>query len=221
MTPARRVRRRDAIANRERVLAAAALAVKTRGEKVPMSEIAELAGVGVATLYRHFATRQELLAALTYRSFNLALEHARDAAADQKPALESLRRFFEQTIKRRQELFLPLHGGPVLEDEETTRLRAQIREALEEVLARGREEGTVRVDVGAEDIVVTGALLAQPLANLPDWDHVARRQAHVFLAGLGATHDVRLPDPTSRSSGTTRATRPRPATRTARAAQAD
>ncbi len=159
-----------------------------------MSEIAELAGVGVATLYRHFPTRQELLAALTYRSFNLALEHARDAAAEQQPAIESLRRFFEQTIERHQELILPLHGGPVFEDEETTRLRARIREALEEVLARGRKEGTVRDDVTAEDIVVTGALLAQPLPNLPDWDHVARRQAHVFLAGLGANHDVRLPD---------------------------
>ncbi|MGH3025635.1 MAG: TetR/AcrR family transcriptional regulator, partial [Gaiellaceae bacterium] len=99
------------------MLAAAALAVKTRGEKAPMSEIARLAGLGVATLYRHFATRQELLAALTYRSFNLALEHARDAAADQRPALESLQRFFEQTIEHRQELVLPLHGGPVFEDE--------------------------------------------------------------------------------------------------------
>ena len=192
-TPRRRGPRSDAIANRERVLAAAALAVKAGGEKVPMAEIAERAGVGVGTLYRHFPTRERLLAGLTYRSLGLALEHARGAAAETGPAIESLRGFFERTIARRQELILPLHGGPLILDEETERLRAEIRAALEEVLARGRADGTVRADVDAADIIVAGAQLAQPLPHVADWDGVARRQAQVVLAGLGATGDARLP----------------------------
>jgi len=191
--PRARGPRSDAIANRERVLAAAALAVKARGEKVPMAEIAQQAGVGVGTLYRHFPTRESLLAGLTHRSFHLALEHAQAAAGETGPAIESLRRFLEHTITRRQELILPMHGGPVLPDQETARLRAQIRAALEEVLARGRRDGTVRADVDAEDIIVSGALLAQPLPHVDDWDSVARRQAQVILAGLAATGDVRLP----------------------------
>ena len=73
--PRARGPRSDAIANRERVLAAAALAVKARGEKVPMAEIAHQAGVGVGTLYRHFPTRESLLAGLTHRSFHLAGGH--------------------------------------------------------------------------------------------------------------------------------------------------
>jgi AcrR family transcriptional regulator len=199
-TPPPRGPRSDAIANRERVLAAAALAVTARGEKVPMAEIAHDAGVGVGTLYRHFPTREKLMAGLTHRSFHLALEHARGAAEEMGPAIESLRRFLEQTIARRQELILPLHGGPVILDAETIRLRAEIREALADVLARGRRDGTVRADVDAEDIIVSGALLAQPLPHVDDWDRIARRQAHVFLAGLAATGDVRLPGRPRRAS---------------------
>lgn len=151
-----------------------------------MAEIADLAGVGAATLYRHFPTRELLLTALTHRSFNIALEHARRAAEESRPALDSLLGFFERTIDRRDELILPLHGGPVFDDAETVRLRAQIREALEEVLERGRQEGTVRAGVTAQDIVVSGALLAQPLPGIADWDLVARRQARLILSGLGS-----------------------------------
>jgi len=76
-----RVPRKDAAANRERVLDAATVLVRRDGEKVPMAQIAERAGVGVGTVYRHFATREELLGALVHRSFGLALDNARAAAA--------------------------------------------------------------------------------------------------------------------------------------------
>ncbi|MGA2929356.1 MAG: TetR family transcriptional regulator, partial [Solirubrobacteraceae bacterium] len=68
--------RSDAAANRERILAAATIAVRRDGEKVPMATIAEEAGVGIGTVYRHYPTRPALLAALTLRSFHLVLEHA-------------------------------------------------------------------------------------------------------------------------------------------------
>jgi hypothetical protein len=82
-TDAPRVTRRlrsDAAANRERILAAATIAITRAGEKVPMATIADQAGVGIGTLYRHFPTRPALLAALTMRSFELVLQHARTAA---------------------------------------------------------------------------------------------------------------------------------------------
>ena len=78
-TKARRATRRprsDAAANRERILAAAAIAVRRDGERVPMARIADEAGVGIGTLYHHYPTRSALLAALTLRSFNLVLQHA-------------------------------------------------------------------------------------------------------------------------------------------------
>ncbi|MBM0206678.1 TetR/AcrR family transcriptional regulator [Micromonospora sp. STR1s_5] len=57
-----RMQRADARFNRDRVVAAAREAFASAGLEVPMREVARRAGVGVATLYRHFPTRTELVA---------------------------------------------------------------------------------------------------------------------------------------------------------------
>jgi AcrR family transcriptional regulator len=175
------------------VLAAAAIAVKREGEKVPMATIAHIAGVGIGTLYRHYPTRPDLLAALARRSYRLVLDHARTAADSDESAPNALERFFEQTIAARDDLILPLHGGPVSLDETTVGLRTEISDLLEHVLARGRRDGTIRSDVTAVDIIITGAMLAQPLPHAGDWDRLARRQARIYVAGLAITTDTPLP----------------------------
>ena len=179
--------RSDAAANRERILAAATIAVRRDGERVPMATIAQEAGVGNGTVYRHYPTRAALLAALTLRSFHLVLEHARTAAQSDDPAPTALTRFLEQTIAARDEFILPLHGGPVIQDEKIVALQSEIRNLLEQVLARGRCDGIIRPDATSEDIIITGAMLAQPLPHAADWDQLARRQARIFIAGLAAT----------------------------------
>jgi AcrR family transcriptional regulator len=184
--------RSDAAANRERILAAATIAVRCDGERVPMATIADEAGVGIGTVYRHYPTRPALLTALTLRSFQLVLQHARAAALSDKPAPEALEQFFEQTIAARGEFVLPLHGGPVIHDEKIIALRTEIRSLLEQVLARGRRDRTIRPDATPIDIIITGAMLAQPLPHTGDWDQLARRQARIFIAGL-ATTDPPLP----------------------------
>ena len=183
--------RSDAAANRERILAAATIAVRRDGERVPMATIADEAGVGIGTLYRHYPTRPALLAALTLRSFRLVLEHARAAALSDEPAPAALEQFFERTIAARNELILPLHGGPVIHDRKIVALRTEIRNLLEQVLARGRHNRTIRPDATPIDIIITGAMLAQPLANTADWDRLARRQAKIFVAGLVLTDPPR------------------------------
>jgi AcrR family transcriptional regulator len=178
--------RSDAAANRERILAAATTAVRRDGERVPMATIAHQAGVGIGTLYRHYPTRAALLAALTLRSFHLVLHHARAAAQSEEPAPAALAQFFEQTIADRDQLVLPLHGGPVIHDDEVVALQAEIRNLLEQVLARGRRDRTIRADASPMDIIITGAMLAEPLPHAPDWDQIARRQARIFVSGLAA-----------------------------------
>lgn len=195
-TDPRRVTRRlrsDAAANRERILAAATIAVRRDGERVPLATIADEAGVGIGTLYRHYPTRPALLAALTLRSFQLVLQHARAAALSDEPAPAALEQFFDQTVAARNELILPLHGGPIIHDEEIAAIRAEIRNLLEQVLTRGRRDRTIRPDVTPVDIIMTGAMLAQPLPNADNWDQLARRQARIFVAGLAATDPPLLP----------------------------
>ncbi|HEY2320032.1 MAG TPA: TetR/AcrR family transcriptional regulator [Solirubrobacteraceae bacterium] len=184
--PEARRPRRDAAANRERILAAATAAVRRDGESVPMATIADEAGVGIGTLYRHYPTRPALLAALTLRSFDLVLQHARAAAQSDEPAPAVLEEFFERTIAARNEFVLPMHGGPVIHDEKIAGVQIEIRDLIDQVLDRGRRDRTIRPDATPVDIIITGAMLAQPLPHTPDWDQLARRQATIFVAGLAA-----------------------------------
>jgi AcrR family transcriptional regulator len=181
----RRELRRDAAANRDRVLAAAAAAIRREGTGVPIATIAADAGVGVGTLYRRYPSREALLAALTLRSFRLVLDAAQSAADCTDSGIDALRGFIEQTIEHGPELVLPMHGGPVPLDEDTVSLRSEVHATIEKVLRRGRQDGTIRTDVTPFDIIVFGALLAQPLPRVPDWRSAARRQAKIYFDGLG------------------------------------
>ena len=74
-----REQRSDAALNRDALVQAATAAVHREGIRVRMSTIAEDAGVGIGTLYRHFPTREDLLNHLTHRSFEMVLANARSA----------------------------------------------------------------------------------------------------------------------------------------------
>jgi AcrR family transcriptional regulator len=156
----RRRVRSDALANQERVLAAAVTAVLREGPQVPMRTIAAAAGVGIGTLYRRYPNREALLEALTLRAFRL-VSHA-------------------------DQLILPLHGGPIPVDAETLAARSIVHQALQSILDRGRRDGTIRADVTTRDIIVLTALLAQQLPDNrgSDSDQAARRLKTFFLDGL-------------------------------------
>ncbi|MEV5721429.1 TetR/AcrR family transcriptional regulator [Amycolatopsis mediterranei] len=180
----RREPRRDAVDNRNRVLAAAAVAVRREGIAVPMATIAADAGVGVGTVYRHYSSRDALLGALTHRSFQLVLETARRAAALNGPPIEGIRFFLERTIAHGRDLVLPMHGGPVINDQATVALRDEAHRTLGSILERGKGDGSIRIEVTRADIVTFGALLAQGLPHVPDWKSTARRHVDIYLAGL-------------------------------------
>jgi len=89
-----------------------------------------------------------------------------------------------QTIDHGAHLVLPLHGGPVPLDQDTIDLRAEVHDTIQHILHRGRQDGSIRPDVTALDIIVFGALLAQPLPHIPDWKLTARRLAAIHFDGL-------------------------------------
>lgn len=188
-----RALRSDAVANRDRLLAAAAAVVKRDGERVPMATVAGEAGVGVATLYRHYPTREALLSALAARSLEIVLAAAHRAAESPGPAVASLLGFLDDAIERHGELILPLHGGPVTQDSRTVALREAISQAIDRILDRGQAEGGIRPDITSGDIIIMGALLSQPLPYAPNWDQTARRAARIYVAGLAPGVAAELP----------------------------
>lgn len=183
----RRELRRDAADNRDRVLTAAAAAVRREGTAVPMATVAADAGVGVGTVYRHFPSREALLGALTRRSFQLVLDSAASAAEADQPGIAAVRGFLDRTIEYGPDLVLPLHGGPVPMDEDTVAIQAEAHRRLGALLRRGQQDGTIRHDVRTADVVIFGALLAQQLPQVPDWHRTARRLVDIYLAGMAPT----------------------------------
>lgn len=176
--------RRDAADNRDRVLAAAVAAVRREGAAVPMATIAADAGVGVGTVYRHFPSREALLGALTHRSFQLVLDAATSAAETGQPGIEAVRGFLHQTIEHGPDLVLPLHGGPPVLEPDTIALQTEVHRRLGALLRRGQRDGTIRPGVRTADLVIFGALLAQQLPHVPDWNRTARRLVGIYLAGM-------------------------------------
>jgi AcrR family transcriptional regulator len=169
------------------VLEAAVELVQRDGEKVPMAQIAERAGVGIGTVYRHFPTREKLLGALVHRSFGLALDNARAAAAHSGPALEGIRLFFLATVRDRERFVLPLHGGPLVFTPATRKRQAEIRTVLRSLLDRGQAAGELRDDLTPEDLILATSLLSRPLPGTGDWERLARRQIDLMIHGLGPT----------------------------------
>ena len=178
--------RSDAARNRRALARAATAAVHREGPGVPMATIAADAGVGIGTLYRHFPTREDLLGYLTHASFEQVLANAQAAAGDGLSGAEALRRFIEAAISQRNELLLPLHGGPRPGSDRTRAVRDQVHQVIHQIIDRGRADGTINRDVSPRDIVVFGSMLAQPRPPDPGWDATCRRLLATYLAGLRA-----------------------------------
>ena len=186
--------RSDVARNHQTLIRAATAAVHREGPRVPMATIAADAGVGIGTLYRHFATREELLSYLTHVSFERVLANAQAAERTGATATEALQLFIEAAISQRNELVLPLHGGPPSTVPATRAVQQQVHQIIQQIIDRGRADGTIRQDVPPRDIVALGAMLAQPQHSDPGWDATCRRLLATYLAGLGTTSGAERQD---------------------------
>ena len=176
--------RRDALRNQQDLVRAATAAVHREGLRVPLGTIATDAGVGIGTLYRHFPTRDDLLSHLTPRSFEQVLANAHTAERDGATPIDSLRLFVDAAISQRNELVLPLHGGPPPTSPATLTVRTKLHRVLQRMIDRGTSDGTLRPDITPHDIVAFGAMLAQPRPTDPDWDATCRRLLATYLRGI-------------------------------------
>jgi AcrR family transcriptional regulator len=176
--------RSDAVRNREALVRSAIAALHGYGPRVTMATIAADAGLGIGTLYRHFRTRDDLLDHLTHRSFEQVLANAQTADSDGTNGADALRRFIEAAIAQRNELVLPLHGGPPITAPQTLAVRDQVHRTVQHMIDRGHDDGTVRQDVTPGDVVVFGSMLAQPRPAHSGWDTICRRLLATYLSGL-------------------------------------
>jgi AcrR family transcriptional regulator len=191
-------RRRDARRNRERLAEAAREVFAEQGLDAPLDVIARRAGVGNATLYRHFPTR----AALVDEVFRDALAETMAAGERARTAEDA----WTGLVGYMEAVFAGLVADRGAIDLMTTRLEgvssleavhAHNRETVDGLLHRGREQGAVRGDLTTEDLLFALAALCRAVpaltATAPDaW----RRALALLLDGVRASPAAaRLPEP--------------------------
>jgi AcrR family transcriptional regulator len=147
-------RRADAQRNRERILAAAREAFGEAAGEASMAEISRRAGVGMATLYRNFPGRRELLEALYADEVDALCSVAEtgDGAAPGERFEIWLRRFFDYFTGKRaiaSALLEHVAGDDALFDSN----RARVMAAGEPLLAAAQRAGEVRDDLTLEQIL--------------------------------------------------------------------
>jgi AcrR family transcriptional regulator len=179
--------RQDARENRERILAAAETVFGDQGATGSTEEVARLAGVGIATVFRHFPTKEALVEAALLRHFARLTERAHTLAAEPDPAaaLHTLVRTMIETGATKLTLASALVDGGVLPATVAT-ASSDLKTAVGEALRRAQEVGAVRPSINVEEVYLLIRGLAQASATMATAPPVVDRAIDVVLAGLSS-----------------------------------
>lgn len=187
--------RKDASRNRARLIEAAREVFAERGLAATLDDIAERAGVGTGTAYRHFRNKHVLAAEVLGDATQQIVRDAEGALAIDDPWL-ALVAFFESTALRQaadRGLYQSLAGQGSADDK--NRIWPEIVVSVNTLFARAREAGVIRSDAVAEDAVLIFAMLGV-VFDLGGTDSgVWRRYLMLVLDGLRATDRPALPGP--------------------------
>ncbi len=180
--------RKDAERNLRRILDAAKEVFATRGLAVTMDDVAHHAGVGVGTVYRRFANKDELIEALFVEQIEALAELGRDGLALADP-WEGFVFFMEGALDRqardralKELLFESGHG-----QERVAHARETLAPVVTELVERARASGQMRADVEGPDTPVMQMMLATVVDFSRDVEpQLWRRFLAIVLDGLRA-----------------------------------
>ena len=164
--PPRRVRA-DAQRNIGSLLEAAKTVFATSGVDAPAKEIADLAGVGVGTLYRHFPQRSDLVKAVFQRGVDACADAAPALAAAHEPgaALAMWLHRYTEFVATKRGLAAALHSGDPAFDALPGYFMQRLGPALGSLLDAAAASGEIRADISAKDLLYAVANLCLPVAD--------------------------------------------------------
>jgi AcrR family transcriptional regulator len=153
---AERPLRADARRNRERILQAAKAVFAEFGAEAQMDDVARSAGVGVGTVYRHFPTKEALLAELVRQKFRLLAAQTREAleqeGGDSFGALADAMRRNAKTAASDAAMQHALAGAGEHIWAQAEAEQTELLEVTQELIDRAKRARTIRPDVQAVDI---------------------------------------------------------------------
>jgi AcrR family transcriptional regulator len=152
---ANRPLRADAVKNRQRLLEAAEDVFATDGVQAQVDLIAERAGLGVGTLYRHFPTKESLIEAIIRARLEALSDRAAAFAADpdRGGAFFSFLHEFALQAAAKRDLFESLGAAGVNIKANCADTYEVLQERIGTLLRLAQAEGSVRADIGAEDVI--------------------------------------------------------------------
>jgi AcrR family transcriptional regulator len=177
----RRVRA-DAQRNLDTLLETAKAVFATSGVDAPVREIAEKAGVGIGTVYRHFPQRADLIAAVFRHEIDACAEAAPILAAKYKPgeALAKWMQRYAAFIGTKRGLAPALHSGNPAFGTLRAHFEQRVGTALHELLESAVAAGEVRNDIDSDELLHAVASLCMPAQD----DGRAQRMVAVLVDGL-------------------------------------
>jgi len=188
--------RADARRNRERVLAAARECFAEHGLDAQVDDVAQRAGVGVGTVYRHFPTKDALARALADDHFERIEGIIRDALE-----VEDAWEGFSQFVWRSVDILAADRGLAQVvaerpEEMEAAALASEgLQSGIEALVARGKAAGVLRADLEWWDIPMTMCVLGHAVQKTGPNMNLAR-YVTLLLDGLRPCDDnTPLPDP--------------------------
>jgi AcrR family transcriptional regulator len=178
--------RADARRNRERIVAAAAECFATDGIDCQVAEIARVAGVGNATVFRHFSTKHDLLAAVIEAKMGSMFDAA-DAADAVGDAGDALRLFLEALMRLHVEDngLKQVVAAQFIGDERLVAMRDEVLGRLTRLVDAAKAAGAVRSDAEPIDFAVLVNGVATAVMGLEDQrPGLYRRYFEIALAGM-------------------------------------
>jgi AcrR family transcriptional regulator len=206
--------RADAERNRRRLVDAACRAFVELGPGVPLETIARRAGVGIATLYRHFPDRMSLVRAVAADVMAGTAAEGRAALEEEPDAFLALRRYMHRALDLGAPVLMPLVGDMVRDDPEIGRLLEETAAIQRRLIELAKQDGPLRADVDFADVGLALARFGRPIGGAFDpalEPALAHRHLEVFIDGLRAREGAPLPGP-ALSLAHLRAMRPAPDT---------
>lgn len=151
--PETRPLRADATRNRGLLLAAAAHEFAERGLDASVADIARRAGVAKGTVFRHFATKDDLLAAIVIDRID-ALNTVGERLLSEADPGAALLEFLTVAARQQQERDLSFLQDAGELTEAVSEVRAQMFRTVDALVGRAREYGAVRADVTGADVIL-------------------------------------------------------------------
>lgn len=183
--------RKDAARNWDRIVAVAR-ALVDQGTPLQLNDVASRAGLGVGTVYRHFATPEALLETVATPCLEALAAHGRQGLADTDP-WHALEAFLFHTVEAQvtDASLAPVAAAATDILPRTTELKETLQSVGSALLDRARDAGAVRHDLAAADLVplMCGIAYAVNVHGGTPTDRIdtAHRYLATLLEGLHTT----------------------------------